>query len=216
MPVVQAPLESADGLSYYSLYPLKPGITTFEVLQTLPYANRNYVYTMKAYQDLTFIDIGISPMDMKLSGEGLSKISTDAQQNFTVYRSAPIKAGSEVAWIFSGGTPVSEPAGSGAAEEARVEAMPDIVGRNAFVIGPLLLMGFILVLWYAFNKMQKAPQKAVNARIKELKERREQLLNTIADLDHRYEIRALGRPEYLRQREESKRRLRRISLLLKM
>ena len=33
MPLVQAPLESADGQSYYSLYPLKPGITTFEVQQ---------------------------------------------------------------------------------------------------------------------------------------------------------------------------------------
>ena len=36
MPVVQPALESADGQSYYSQYPLRPGTTTFEVQQTLP------------------------------------------------------------------------------------------------------------------------------------------------------------------------------------
>ena len=216
MPLVQAPLESTDGQSYYSLYPIKPGITMFEVRQALPYKNRNYVYTRKLYQDIASIEIGVSPMDMKLSGENLSKVSTDSQQNFAVYRSGPIKAGSEIAWTFSGGTPASEPKTSEAAEDSRVEAMPDIVGRNALVLGPLLLMGFVLVLWYAFNQMQKAPEKTVNPRNRELKDRREQLLNTIADLDHRYEINALGRQEFLRQREENKRRLRRISLLLKM
>ena len=38
MPVTQSPLESADGQSYYSLYPLRPGSTTFDVSQALPYA----------------------------------------------------------------------------------------------------------------------------------------------------------------------------------
>jgi uroporphyrinogen decarboxylase len=44
----------------------------------------------------------------------------------------------------------------------------------------------------------------------------DELLNAIADLDHRYEIHALDRQEFLRQREESKRQLRRIALLMKM
>ena len=162
------------------------------------------------------MEIGVSPVDMILSGQNLSKVSTDAQQNFAVYRSGPIKAGSEVAWTFSGGTASSEPEYFRSGGSSRVEAMPDIIGRNALVIGPLLLMGFILVLWYAFNQMQKAPEKTMNPRNRELKDRREQLLNAIADLDHRYEINALGRQEFLRQREENKRRLRRISLLLKM
>ncbi|MDR0311737.1 MAG: hypothetical protein LBJ21_09135, partial [Acidobacteriota bacterium] len=37
MPLTQSALESADGKSYYSLYPLRPGGTIFEVRQTLPY-----------------------------------------------------------------------------------------------------------------------------------------------------------------------------------
>jgi cbb3-type cytochrome oxidase subunit 3 len=216
MPLVQAPLESPDGQSYYSLYPLKPGITMFEVRQALPYANRKYIFARKAYQDIASIDIGISPMDMTLSGEGLSKVSTDSQQNFAVYRSGPIKAGSEIKWTFSGGTAASAPTASESAEDTRIEKMHDVIGRNARVIVLLLLMGFILVLWYAFNQMQKASDKTANPRMRELKDRRDQLLNTIADLDHRYDINALGRQEYLRQREENKRRLRRISLLLKM
>ncbi len=215
MPVMQSPLESPDGQSYYSLYPLKPGITRFEVRQVLPYADRKYVFKSKMYQDVDSIDIGISPMDMALAGEGLSKVSVNSQQNFAVYRSGPVKAGSEITWTLSGGTAVSAPEAS-QAEGSRVEEMPDAIGRNALVIGPLLLAGFILVLWYAFSRMQLASDKSANPRMRELKERREQLLNTIADLDHRNEINALDRREYQRLREDNKRRLRRISLLMKM
>jgi hypothetical protein len=216
MPVVQSAMESPDGQSYYSLYPLRPGITAFEVQQVLPYTNRKYVYTKRFFQDIASMDIGVVPSDMALSGQGLSKASTNTQQNFTVYIGAPVKAGSEVTWTLSGGTPVAEQESSETASNSTIEAKINAVGRNAPIIAPLLLMGFILVLWFAFNHIQKDPQKSGNRRNRELKERREQLLNTIADLDHRYEIQALGRQEYLQQREEGKRRLRRISLLLKM
>ena len=90
-------------------------------------------------------------------------------------------------------------------------------GRNALVIGPLLLMGFVLVLWYAFNRMPEGARRSPpDTGTGDLKERREQLLNAIAELDHRHEMHAIGQQEFLRQREESKRQLRRISLLLKM
>jgi hypothetical protein len=216
MPVVQAPLESPDAQSYYSLYPLKPGITTFEAQQVLPYASRNYAYTAKFYQDIASLDVGVSPADMTLTGRGLSKVSVDEQQNFAIYRISPIKAGSEIAWTFSGGTPVTESNASESSENSRVEASPEIIGRNALVIGPLLLMGFVLVLWYAVIRMQNGSQKPANSSVRELRDRREQLLNATADLDHRNEINALGRQEYLKQREENMRRLHRISLLLKM
>jgi hypothetical protein len=216
MPVVQSALESPDGQSYYSLYPLRPGITAFEVQQVLPYANRKYVYKKRFFQDIASMDIGVVPSDMALSGQGLSKASTNSQQNFAVYVSAPVKTGTEITWTLSAGTPVAEQESSETAGNSTVEAKFNAVGRNAPVIAPLLLLGFILVLWFAFNHIQKDPQKTGNLRNRELKERREQLLNTIADLDHRHEIQALGRQEYLRQREEGKRQLHRISLLLKM
>jgi hypothetical protein len=215
MPLVQAPLESPDGQSYYSLYPLKPGVTSFEVQQVLPYSNRNYAYRKKFYREIASMDIGVMPKDMALSGQGLTRISTDAQQDFSVYRSAPVKAGTEVTWTFSGGTAVSEPESAETDAGPAIEARPDIISRNALVIGPLLLMGFVLVLWYAFNRMQKGTQKSASLRIRELKDRREQLLNAIVELDHRHEMHAINRQEFLRQREESKRRIRRISLLLK-
>ena len=31
--------------------------------------------------------------------------------------------------------------------------------RNALIIGPLLLMGFVLALWYAFNRSQNSPSR---------------------------------------------------------
>ena len=216
MPVVQSALESPDGQSYYSLYPLKPGITKFEVQQALPYANRNYIYKARFYQDIASMEIGVSPADLALLGQGLSKVSVDTQQNFAIYRSTDIKAGSEAVWTLSGGTPTAGGTASETAEDARVEAAPDVIGRNALIIGPLVLAGFVLVLWYAFNRMQKGPHPAGNPRARELKERREQLLNTLADLDHRHEINALDRQEFQKLRDENKRRLRRIALLLKM
>jgi hypothetical protein len=214
LPLVQSALESADGQSYYSLYPLRPGITTFEVQQLLPYTNRSYTYIQKFYQDVGRIDIGVIPRDMALSGKGLSKIQTDSDRNFSVYTSTPVKAGSEVMWTFSGGTPVPDTQSSEIAADSTVAAMPNSVGRDSLFIGPLLLMGFILVLWYAFNRSQGVP-KVADIHARQLKERREQLLNNIADLDHRYETHSVGRPEFLRQREEGKRQLRRISLILK-
>jgi hypothetical protein len=216
MPVVQSALESPDGKSYYSLYPLKPGVTLFEVQQVLPYPNRNYTYSAKIYQDIASMEIGVSPADVTLTGQGITKVSVDAQQNFAIYRIASIKAGSDIAWTFSGGTPVATGGAPESGGGSKIEAAPEAVGRNALVSGPLVLIGLILVLWFAFAQMQKGPQKGANSRARELKERREQLLNVVADLDHRNEIHAVDEQEFLKKREETMHQLRRISLLQKM
>jgi hypothetical protein len=213
MPLVQSALESADGKSYYSLYPLRPGTTTFEVQQLLPYANKRYTFVKRFYQDIPKLDVGVLPQDVVLSGTGLSKIQGDSQKSFSVYSSVPVKAGAEVVWEFSGGTAESEPA---AAEgEQQVTPMPNAVGRNAMILGPLFLMGLVLVLWYAYARSKIGPRDTSDFSQKKLLERRELLLNAIADLDRRYAGRLLEEQEYRKQREESKRQLRRISLLLK-
>ena len=216
MPLLQAPLESPDGQSYYSLYPLKPGVTSFELQQALPYSNHAYAYRKRFYVGVDSIDIVVMPKDMVLSGQGLTRISTDEKQDFSIYRSAPIKAGTEVTWTFSGGTASSVPEAAEAAGGSAVESRPDFIRSNSLVIGPLLLMGFVLVLWVAFNRGQKDTPKSPGQRTGDLKNQREQLLNAIAELDHRHEMQAISRSEFLRQREESKRRLRRISMLLKI
>jgi len=215
MPLVQAALESPDGKSYYSLYPLRPGITTFEVQQVLPYENKRYIYTKRFYEDIGAIDIGVSPGDMVLSGEGLSKVQTDSKENISIYMSAPVKAGEQLAWNFSGGTPLPGPGTSEAQAESVVRAMPGAIGRNTLVISPLILMGFMIALWYAFNRAEAGSPKAAGSRARQLEERREQLLRHVAELDHKYETRAVGQQEFLRMREEAKRRLRRVFLLTK-
>jgi hypothetical protein len=216
MPLLQAPLESPDGQSYYSLYPLRPGVTSFEIQQVLPYANHTYAYRKKFYVDVDSMDIAVMPKDMVLSGRELTRISADEKQNFSIYRSAPIKAGTEVTWTFTGGTAISVPESAEAEGGPAVESRPDFIRSNALVIGPLLLMGLVLVLWVAFNRLPKDTAEPRGQRTSDLKNRREQLLKTIAELDHNYEMRAISQSEFLRQREESKRQLRRISLLLKM
>jgi hypothetical protein len=214
MPLAQSPLESPDGRSYYSLYPLRPGVTTFEIQEALPYTNRSYTYRKKFYQDVSSFQIGVIPQDIAVTGDGLTRVEADPQKNFAVYTSGPVRAGTEVVWHFSGGTPVAGPAAAESTGESKVKPAPTYVGQNALIIGPLLLMGFIVVLWYAFNHMQTlSPSSAL--RTKELKERREQLLNFLASLDNRYESQSLDRREYVRHREQGKRQLRRISLLLK-
>lgn len=215
MPLVQSALESADGQSYYSLYPLRPGVTTFEIQQALPYADRKYIFSKKFYQDCGPITIGVIPQDLALSGDGLTKKSVNSDQNFAVYQSTPAKAGAEFVWTFSGGTPAAEAASAEESTNATVMALPGIIGRNVLIIGPLLLMGFILVLWYAFNRPQDGLQKGPDLHIRKLRERREQLLTSLAEVDHQNETNAIDRKAYLKQREEGKRELQRIALFFK-
>jgi hypothetical protein len=219
MPVPEAPLESADGQSYYSRYPLRPGTTTIEISQAFPYQKGTYTYKKKFFQDVSKVNIGVIPQDMNVSGEGLTKVQVNAAQNFAVYSTGPIKAGTEVAWTFSGGTPVAE--ASAAPETAAPEQQPSIlpmptpVGQNAIFIGSLLLLGFLLILWYAGRRIIPAAGSDAEVRIRELKERREHLLNQVAVLDARYEnVQGPERREYLKMREHSKRHLRRIGVLL--
>jgi hypothetical protein len=155
MPLAQSALESADGKSYYSLYPLRPGITMFEVQELLPYADRNYQYVTRFYQDISELKIGVIPQDLILSGNGITKTEADSQKNFAIYASSSIKAGKELVWTFSGGTPDSEPQSSETESEPSVQTMANDIERNALIIGPLLLLGFVLALWYAFNHSRK-------------------------------------------------------------
>ena len=215
MPLKESPLESQDGTAYYLLYPLRPGTTTFQVEQSLPYENRAYTYRKTFYQDIGSFRVGVIPADMTLQGEGLVRVQTDKQSNFAVYQGGPVKAGTGIIWTFSGGTPVveSRPAES-SVSQPRIRPMPNMVGQYALVLGPLLLMAFVGVLWYAFSLIPEESASNRDPRLKELREKRDQLLNRIANLDHLHESGSMERKEYIRQREQSKRQLRRIALLL--
>jgi len=215
MPVIQTALESPDGQMYYSLYPLRPGRTMVEVMQVLPYEDLSYTYIKKFYHPVSSIEIGVIPMDMELSGTGLSRIRTDAANNIAVYRSSPVESGTEVEWVFSGGTPVAEPEASTASTGSSIRSEPGNIGKNVGVIGSLVLMAFVLVLWYAFNRTGNDFPKTMGTEKLQLKERREALLRRLAELDRLNETRSIGQREYVRQREEGKRMLRRITLLLR-
>jgi len=215
LPVVQSVLESPDGQSYYSLYPLRPGKTSVEVFQTVPYENRKYTYLKRFYYPVPSIQIGVIPMDMEVLGRGLTKVQTDPDKNIAVYRSEPVEAGTEVQWIFSGGTPVTAQDTSAPEPESGIRPAPNAVARNAMVVGPLLLMGFILVLWYANNRAGDDIPATAASQKRQLLKRREALLDHLADLDRKYAARSTDQRDYLRQREEGKRMLRRITLLLK-
>ncbi len=215
MPLIQSPLESQDGQYYYSLYPLRPGVTTFEIDQQLPYPAGTYTLKKKFYNDVNSYEIGVIPQDMTVTGAGLAKLQTDPKRNFSVYQGGPVKAGAELVWTFSGGTPVVEPSPAETRGETRVEHVPDTIARNALILGPLVLIGFVVVLWYAVHRIPEESAQARDARIKELRMRRDRLLNFLATLDSQYENKALERRQYVRQREQGKRQLRRISLLLK-
>ncbi|NWG14643.1 MAG: hypothetical protein HXY20_14035 [Acidobacteria bacterium] len=215
MPLRESPLESPDGRSYYLLYPLRPGVTSFQIEQSFPYTAGTYAYRKKFYHDVGTFQIGVIPADMTVQGEGLARVQTDEQRNFAVYRGGPIRAGTEVLWTFAGGTPAVDSASAGTSDrESRIRPMPNRIARNALVMGPLLLMAFIGVLWYAFSRMPKESGKGQDPRARELLKRRDSLLDHIADLDHRHEMRLLEQKDYVRQREQAKRQLRRVVLLL--
>lgn len=218
-PVSQSALESPDGQSYYSLYPLRPGTTSFEVAQALPYQNGSYIYRKKFYQDMPSLNIGVIPGNMKLSGAGIRMIQENEAQNYTLYAAPPVKAGMEVVWTFSGGTPVADvpeaaSAPEAAAEDAAVQVMPTPVAQKATVIGPLVLLGFLAVLWFAYRRIPASGGNSLEARTRALTEHHEKLLNHIASLDLKHESRTIGTRAYQLMREQATQRLRRIIFLL--
>lgn len=214
MPLTQSPLESADGSSYYSLHGLRPGNTVFEVDYVLPYHDHSYRYVKRFFHDIPSYQIGIIPRDMKIDGEGLVQVQVDEARNFAWYAGGPVKAGAELVWTFSGGTPVSVAGNEAHSEAGQVKPMPTTVARNALFLGPLILTSFIVVLWYAFNRLAGQQHKGADPRVLELKKRRERLLDFAARLDHRQDNGELERRDYVRQHEQARFLLRRISLLL--
>jgi len=152
MPLTQSALESADGESYYSLYPLRPGRTVFEVHQALPYAGGKYVYEKKFFQDVPEFPVGVIPLDMALSGDGLKKTEDYAAENFAVYAFGAVRAGDEVTWTFTGGTPVTEMDHEHEFGETTIAAVDGAVGRNAPAIGSAILAFFVLALIFALKR----------------------------------------------------------------
>jgi len=215
MPLMQSPFESPDGRSYYSLFPLKPGTTTFEVQQVLPYSGRSYTYKKTFFQDVDSVEIGIIPRDLDFSGSGLQRVRVDPTQNFAVYSAGPVKAGTEVTWTFSGGTITTPPQMTEDRGESQITPMPTAMGRNALIVGPLVLLGLVAILWLAFNRADAGSAQGRLPRAMELRQRRARLVDYMAGLDNKFANQALSRSEYLRQREIVKRQLRRIATLIK-
>lgn len=105
-------------------------------------------------------------------------------------------------------------AGGAPGQEPRIMPTPNAVGRNALILGPLLLMALVAGLWYATSLITGTTPRNSDPIASTLAERRDQLLNHLADLDHRLELQAMDRSEHTRQREQGKRQLRRIALIL--
>jgi len=158
MPLTQSALESADGESYYSLYPLRPGNTIFEFHQTLPYTTGKYVYEKKFFQDIPEILVGVIPFDMTLSGDGLKKTEDHAAENFSVYSAGAVGANDTAIWTFAGGTPVMEMEEEHGLSETTIIAMDGVVGRNALTIGSIILTVFVLTLLFASRRISGAPE----------------------------------------------------------
>ena len=163
MPLTQSALESADGESYYSLYPLRPGATIFEVHQALPYTDGKYVYEKKFFQDVPEFPVGVIPSDMALSGDNLKKTEDYAAENFAVYSFGSVKSGDTATWTFTGGTPTAAMEHSHEFDETTIRAIDGVVGRNALIIGSIIMTFFILALLVALKRpanMTKAEPRA--------------------------------------------------------
>jgi hypothetical protein len=158
MPLTQSALESADGENYYSLYPLRPGGTIFEVHQTLPYTDGKYVYRKKFFQDIPEFPVGVIPLDMTLSGGGIKKTEDYAAENFAVYAAGAVRAGDETTWTFTGGTPVAATEHDHESGETTIMIRNGAVGRNAPAIGSAILAFFVLALILALKRPAPMPE----------------------------------------------------------
>jgi len=160
MPLTQSALESADGESYYSLYPLRPGITTFEVHQMLPYTDGAYIYEKKFFQGIPEFPVGVRPIDMTLSGGGLKKTEDHPAENFAIYEADAVNADDGVAWTFTGGTPIPSMGDGHGWGETTIEVRNGVVGRNAPAIGSMILAAFIITLLFALSRPRRRPGSA--------------------------------------------------------
>jgi hypothetical protein len=194
---------------------LKPGKTTIETFELLPYKAREYTYIKKFYYGTPSIEIGVVPVDMNVSGEGLTHVRDDMDENIAVYRIDAVEAGTEVEWTFSGGTPIAEQENPPASAGSQIRIDSNAIGRNAGIIAPLILLGFILILWYAINRSGEESTDAPASRKRELKNRQKVLLNRLGELDRLFKANSIRPKEYQKQQEDARRMLRRISLLLK-
>ncbi len=213
MPLVQSPLESPDGKSYYSRYGLRPGTTTFDVDMVIPYHDRAYEYRKTFYHDVESYQIGVIPKDLIVSGEGLERIEVNEEQNFAIYSSGPIAAGSEIVWNFEGGTPLPASSNTGSGGSS-IRPMATAVGQRTLLLGPLVLLCFIVVLWFAYSRVLPVVGSKQDPYLRQLKKRRDRLVTLAATLDHRHDRHLLERPEYTQLRERAKGQLRRISHLV--
>ena len=213
MPLVQSPLESPDGKSYYSRYALRPGTTTFDVDMVLPYHDRAYEYRKTFYHAVDSYQIGVIPKDVTVSGTGLERIEVNEAQNFVIYSGGPVAAGEEVAWNFEGGTPLPAPSSSSGGGSG-IQPMATAVGQRTLLLGPLLLLCFISVLWFAYARILPVAGSKQDPYLRQLKRRRDRLVTLAATLDHRHDRQLLERREYVPMRERAKSQLRKISHLL--
>ena len=163
MPLTQSALESADGESYYSLYPLRPGGTIFEVHQTLPYTGRKYVYEKKFFQDVPEFSVGVIPFDMELSGGSLKKTEDHAEENFAVYSAGAVGTGDTVVWTLSGGTPVAAMEHEHDWGETTIMVRDGIVGRNALAIGSIIFAVFVITLRFSLTRLPRKPETETRA-----------------------------------------------------
>ena len=152
MPLTQSALESADGESYYSLYPLRPGNTIFEVHQLLPYTDGKYVYEKKFFHDIPEIPVGVIPFDMALSGDGLKKTEEYTAENFAVYSFGAVRTGDAATWTFTGGTPAAAMEHVHDFGETTIMTRDGVVGRNALTIGSMILTFFVLALIFSLKR----------------------------------------------------------------
>ena len=152
MPLTQSALVSTDGESYYSIYPLRPGGTIFEVHHFMPYADMEYVYEKKFFQDISEFSIGVIPFDMTISGRGIEKTEEYAAENFAVYGVDAVSAGDIVTWTFTGGTPGDD---NPEHDESTIVAQDGFVGQNALTIGTMILSVFIIALYFTVIRLQR-------------------------------------------------------------
>ena len=152
MPLTQSAFESSDGESYYSLYPLRPGATIFEVHQALPYTDGKYVYEKKFFQDIPEFHVGVIPIDMTLSGDKLKKTEEYATENFAVYSFGSVTSGDTAIWTFTGGTPTAAMEHAHEFGETTIKAIDGVVGRNALTIGSIIMTFFVLALLFALKQ----------------------------------------------------------------
>lgn len=201
VPLNQTPFPTEEHGIFAINYPIKPGITEVTVAYTVDYSTKSFSFSNRLLYDVEELYAVVSPSNMGISGQNLEQMTGHSSQDMQFYRMQGRKIDDEIALVVSGGSAVVDPGSQ------RIMWKENRISENKwfimFGIAIVLLIGTIM----SRNRSREKDVHKSKGSPKKLIARKEQLLETIAELDEQFEAGNVSENDYNNRRNQLKKQL---------